>query len=324
MQWFVVKYRKPDGTMAEAEFEAADRSALFEILSQQKISAISVNSGRLGKKSARTPAAKKSSSASPKYVRGAVAGLIVVATAAVLYFVFLRTDGEVATVLKEDREEKSEKREGVRLETRYDQSNKKAIEAVAKAEKLIKEVAAAIDQPQASTTNNVGDVGLDATRRAKELGVTAVDQLLNMATTSPTDIPPPPLPITSQTEDAFREMLKQPIEIKNSDSHDVRAIKERMLKNRAELLALLDEGYTVSDVLRQHQEMLSEQAKVRRSVMEGLKEYEDAGDTEGAELYLKAMNEKLIEIGYEPIYGSSPFKDRQARNRMKHSQEVKQ
>ena len=55
MQWFVVKYRKPDGTMAEAEFEAADKSALFKLLAEKKISAISVSSrARMGERSDRT------------------------------------------------------------------------------------------------------------------------------------------------------------------------------------------------------------------------------------------------------------------------------
>ena len=50
MQWFVVKYRKPDGTMTEAEFEAADKSALFKLLAEKKISARHGGNGDAGKK----------------------------------------------------------------------------------------------------------------------------------------------------------------------------------------------------------------------------------------------------------------------------------
>ena len=88
MQWFVVKYRKSDGTMTEAEFEAADKPALFKLLAEKKISAVSIQPGRLSKKSGGRSAARGvSSGSSPMLIRGVVAGIVVVAGAlAVLWF----------------------------------------------------------------------------------------------------------------------------------------------------------------------------------------------------------------------------------------------
>ena len=309
MDWFVVKYRKPDGTMTEAEFEAADKSALFKLLAEKKISAISIHTGKAKKK-------KDATAPKTKTVCCITFGTIVV-LGAVLVFYFISRDTTKKPLASEDQPNVA--RDVRRVETPA--KTEKELLAEKKADAIIKSVAESIEtaqRNQASETNQVNDIGIEASKRAKELGVTAVDQLLNMATTSPTDIPPPPLPITSRMEDDFREMLKKPIEIKNTDSEDVRIIKEKMLKNRAEMLALLDEGYTIHDVLTKHQETLTDHANLRRTVMEGLKEYEDEGDTDGAEAYLKVMNAKLEEMGVEPVYGSNPLRDRQAK-RLKQS-----
>jgi hypothetical protein len=99
MQWFVVKYRKPDGVMTEAEFEAADKSALFKILAEKKISAINIQSGRLGKKkSGRKSVAKGvSQSSSVRLVLSILAVVAVAVAALVVWFVFFRSASESTT-----------------------------------------------------------------------------------------------------------------------------------------------------------------------------------------------------------------------------------
>ena len=84
MQWFVVKYRKPDGTMTEAEFEAADKSALFKLLAEKKISAINIQPGRRNNKQSRGSIV---SGAWVYKVVAFIAGCIVVV--AVVYFAAL-------------------------------------------------------------------------------------------------------------------------------------------------------------------------------------------------------------------------------------------
>lgn len=79
MQWFVVKYRKPDGTMTEAEFEAADRPSLFKLLEQKKITAIRIVPGRLGRRPHKPPSPRGGKS--PAIGKGIVAGAIVIAAA---------------------------------------------------------------------------------------------------------------------------------------------------------------------------------------------------------------------------------------------------
>lgn len=85
MEWFTVKYRQPNGAITEAEFEAADKSALFKLLAEKKISAINIQPGRLSKKSGSRSAAKRAThSSSTGLVHGIIAGIFVVIIAVVV------------------------------------------------------------------------------------------------------------------------------------------------------------------------------------------------------------------------------------------------
>lgn len=152
--------------------------------------------------------------------------------------------------------------------------------------------------------------------RIKNLGVTAVDQLINYAVTAPTDVPPPPMPpIMPGMEEALRRMMKNEISVKEGDSDAIIAIKQNMIENRAKMLALLDEGYAITDVLEQDHSMLENNAMMRKEAMLALKEFEENGEVESSKLYLEKVNERLEELGIEPIYGSDFARDRI--NRMK-------
>lgn len=99
MAWFVVKYRKSDGTMTEAEFEAADKSALFKILAEKKISAINIQPGRLSKRSSgrRSVAKRTSRGSSAGLVLGILAVVAVAVAAFVVWFMFFRSASESRT-----------------------------------------------------------------------------------------------------------------------------------------------------------------------------------------------------------------------------------
>ena len=92
MAWFTVQYRDKSGAKAEAEFEAADRSALFEELSSQNISAISVNEGRMGKKKVRKAVAKKTSSTSLKYGKIVATSLFGIICLCAAFYILHRVD----------------------------------------------------------------------------------------------------------------------------------------------------------------------------------------------------------------------------------------
>ena len=104
MATYTVSYRGKNGERIEEQFEAPDRNSLFKILADRKISAISVKDGA-------APKRKKSSAPSkplpPPVLRGAVAGIAVVALAAVFYLVLGNRD-------EKPQENKSEKTKLIR------------------------------------------------------------------------------------------------------------------------------------------------------------------------------------------------------------------
>ena len=76
MAWFTVQYRDKNGARAEAEFEAADRTALFKSLSAKNITPVKVLDGRL---------AKNKGAKSGNVGRGTLAGLIVTAVVNIVF-----------------------------------------------------------------------------------------------------------------------------------------------------------------------------------------------------------------------------------------------
>lgn len=99
MEWFTVKYRQPNGAITEAEFEAADKSALFKLLAEKKISAINIQPGRISKRSSgsRSVAKRTSRGSSVGLVLGILAVVAVAVAAFVAWFMFFRSASESTT-----------------------------------------------------------------------------------------------------------------------------------------------------------------------------------------------------------------------------------
>ena len=99
MEWFTVKYRQPNGAITEAEFEAADKSALFKLLAEKKISAINIQPGRISKRSSgsRSVAKRTSRGSFVGLVLGILAVVAVAVAAFVAWFMFFRSASEFTT-----------------------------------------------------------------------------------------------------------------------------------------------------------------------------------------------------------------------------------
>ena len=128
------------------------------------------------------------------------------------------------------------------------------------------------------------------------------DQILGMIASAPPGRDMPPLPITKSIDRDFMNSLDTPIEILESDSDKVRAVKEAVLKLRAEILAIKEsEGLSVYEILTQHQTLLRENTALRVEAQKDAAEIYKNGDVELAREYVDKVNEKLIKLGAEPI-----------------------
>ena len=138
--------------------------------------------------------------------------------------------------------------------------------------------------------------------RRRSIFTNGSDQILGMIASTPPGRDMPPLPITKSVDHDFMKSLETPIEILDGDSAEVRAAKEAVIKLRAEVLAIKEsEGLSVYEILTQHQSLLRENAALRIEAQKEALDIYKSGDVELAREYVDKANEKLIELGSEPI-----------------------
>ena len=142
----------------------------------------------------------------------------------------------------------------------------------------------------------------DKFAKHRSIFTNASDQILGMIASTPPGRDMPPLPITKSVDHDFMKSLETPIEILDGDSAEVRAAKESVIKLRAEVLAIKEsEGLSVYEILTQHQSLLRENAALRIEAQNEALDIYKSGDVELAREYVDKANEKLIELGSEPI-----------------------
>lgn len=124
------------------------------------------------------------------------------------------------------------------------------------------------------------------------------DQVLLMATSAVgngDDMPP--LPNNAFSEKEFRESLKTPVVINSDDPKEVKELKERVIAARESMLKMLDEGMSVNEILRAHENIVRENAKTRKDAMDELKQIIAEGDIDGAIKYRTMVNLALQQMG---------------------------
>lgn len=124
------------------------------------------------------------------------------------------------------------------------------------------------------------------------------DQVLLMATSAVgngDDMPP--LPNNAFSEKEFRESLNTPIVINPDDPKEVKELKERIIAARESMLKMLEEGMSVNDILREHENIVRENTKTRKDAMDELKQIIAEGDIDGAIKYRTMVNLALQQMG---------------------------
>jgi len=296
MQWFVVKYRKPDGTMTEAEFEAADKSALFKLLAEKKISAVNVREGRLGKRSV---AKKRSSNAHTMLARGIVAAVAVV-TCALAGMYFIKRD--------EARGLESVQNQKVKEQVIKDTKQKDAPQAqdeVAVKEKWTPEndrvhrdaeghIVYDKDAPLGSKAN---PINIDAMKfpnnpiqpKRKLFDTRAENYVCGLMRTKPgTRIIPSRLPPNFDEE--FKAHIADPVHITDEDTEEDIAYKQQMHEFKKVVAGLIGDGMTPTEIILQERKELNRiadhravcAAEIGRLKREGASEQEIADCVEAA------------------------------------------
>jgi len=320
---FTVTYRSKTGAKAEVEIEAASRAACMAECKRKGIAPVGIREGRA---SSRPRAAETAAShdgragARPSHGRGlclAVAVLCAAVLGGGLWWWLGREDARPP-------EPKAAKAVNAVKDVKAHEDIKD-VKVVRDVKALTNAPVAAPQAPNPAEPMYMGRriVGISATTNADGTVIerirtddgklhskvysvadpvltTRTDQLLVMAVDGDGDGPPMP-PATKDDEKRFLESLKRPIEILDTDTPDVRALKEKVMQAREDMVTLLSQGRGFAEVLAEHRKMQEENAGVRREVAAELRSLVESGDTAGALEYRKRMNAALEQMGIKPL-----------------------
>ena len=112
---------------------------------------------------------------------------------------------------------------------------------------------------------------------------------------------PPPLPMVGNAEKKFLESLATPIEILDTDSEEVRRLKESVIIAREQIKQRMDEGESFEAILNDHWKLSAENAKIRRDAQRELDAIYASGDKDGAEKYRRVIDIALQQMGVEGL-----------------------
>ena len=309
MQWFVVKYRKPDGTMTEAEFEVDDKPALFKILAGKKITAVNIHPGRLSKRSG------KKNAVSTNVFRGILAGVLVVCGVIAAWHFFV-TSGDKSSTNVAKNDKKSFQAPVIV------KKGSAAVEKVKQEPRVLKPDDPAVGpqqdvvEPKTESPDAVADTNAEDSveKRLNRPLKSHREQLISMAIPSAPGVIVPPLPVLSDEEadkeenvraeladiaKGFENELK--IEEKDTDSDIER--KELVAAGKEEFGQYIKDGYTLRkyvEALREKYnddaEFLSEAQKIMGNTLE---------DPSVSDEECQAMKAKIDELlsrrGMQPL-----------------------
>lgn len=295
MAWFTVQYRDKDGAKAEAEYEAADRSALFKMLSGRNITPVRVVDGRL---------AKKKGAKSGGAVRGIIAGLIVVVGAlAAFYFLVPSNSGEEPKQNVKKQERKTNSRVTSKPAKDSGAAVKKGkIDAARQGADVAHAPVMAVDEVDESAATNI----VSSSKEDRRLFKNPMDQLLSMVLPKKPGATIPPLPnidsitFTPEEEDQLLERLAA----SDDDSDEKLERKEFVQALRDEYHELKkSHGWRFVDYVKALEakvnldaEVLSESIKINETV------FNDASiSDEEYSKTLEKINAILAARGIEPI-----------------------
>lgn len=127
------------------------------------------------------------------------------------------------------------------------------------------------------------------------------DMMLAEIGTRPLDQSLPPQPAMGDLDEAFKKAIKVPIIIKETDSVEVKKMKQAAIDVRQAIADLVAEGYTVAQALGEDRSLREKNIEFRRTFQAELNEIYRSGDKAGAEAYMKKANEELEKAGVIPL-----------------------
>ena len=251
---------------------------------------------------------------SPSALRGAVAGLIVVALGAACFFLF--SGGDAKPKAKGEKKPTAIKEVAPVAKTPKAAPETNAVSnASSQKAKVLGRAPTGEEYVAKTCETNSGGVVTDhlVLVNGKRLDVVHLqtqeslalqsdfDLMLAMIGTTPLDKPLPPMPPMGDLGKAFEKAIQNPIVIRETDSDQVKEMKQAALDARQQIADLLAEGYTIEQILSEHNSLREKNIEFRGSFQRELNEVYRTEGKEAAEKYMSSANEKLEKQGIIPL-----------------------
>jgi len=111
----------------------------------------------------------------------------------------------------------------------------------------------------------------------------------------------PPLPISKNLDADFVNSLTNTIVIYDDDDERTANIKENVAGAKNQILDMIKQGRSVSDVLKEYQDTVNEHASLRSEAQIELRNLSETSSPEEAKAYLDKVNKALKSLGLEPV-----------------------
>lgn len=127
------------------------------------------------------------------------------------------------------------------------------------------------------------------------------EQLLAMAMSVSPGTSVPPLPLSPSLETDFSNSLTNVIVIYSDDDAKTANTKENVAVAKNQLLELVKNGRSVSEVLKEYQDTVNGQVELRNQAQQELNALYQSGKTEEAQSFLEKINSSFKEQGIQGI-----------------------
>ena len=307
---FTATYRDRTGHLVTETLEARDRGDALAQLNARGFQPTSLKPTR--------GAAASTATARPPWLRGLVAGLIVIAAALGAWFL-LAPAPDTAKPAPTTAKQKAKPRTPATRPSKAKDASAPAARPAKPAEQEKAPPAAKVEDTWLGVAVDHREVVTNGTLVNEKIytkdGKThrffhdlrppvfenASDQILALATADSDGFGMPPLPSLSNFKEEFLKSLQKPVTIKPDDPDDVKALKERIMQARAEMVDAMAAGMEPEEVLAEHQRKVEDDAALRLEAVQAVRKMLDAGDEQGAEELCSRFNEALEEMGVMTI-----------------------
>ena len=310
MDWRVT-YRAKNGTRATDVFSAANREELFKVLERRGLSAIRVEDYS-NKKRSHTILSK--SAISPKALVGIsfATGIIIAALVILSWRSNQREKGEVDNkppreIAKRQPNLRKGNHTKASIDTSVASSNAtetSTVDTTPLDEKIV-EVISVVTNADGAVIERFKTA--DGKIRSKQSAPRPIfdnpsDQIIALAVSGvAAGAEMPPIPSLEDADGAFAKSLETEIEIKESDSEDVKELKKSVIAVREEIRQLLSEGHSFADIIKDHRELVNKSVAIKEEASRLTKELLDEGDREAAVEFLIRANQTLRDMGVDEI-----------------------